>query len=93
MFNDELQEYLILLNEINYTELNKVRDEILYIINNNIIDENIIEHIFDRLLDLVYWYGDELNELYFKFLDYYKIINNEASKDYKLHYLEICNKE
>ena len=77
------------LKKINEQNLVDVKDQIDDIISMEFKDENIIEHTFDRLLDLAHWYGIDIKDIYYKFLDYYKKTNKEASDDYKEFYLEI----
>ena len=89
----DLEEPIKILNKINLERLKNIKRNINYIINNNIVDEKIIESVFDNLLDLIYFYGEELNQIYFDFLNYYECINKEACNEYKKLYLDIVNEE
>ena len=60
------------LNNMQLTQLNFLRDEVNYIINNNIKDEKKIEKTFDMLVDLLYWFGEEIENLYYKLVNYSK---------------------
>ena len=44
--------------------LGMLKDKVDYIISNKISDKKEIEFTLDNLLDLVYWYGDNIKELY-----------------------------
>lgn len=90
--NDLPQDLITMLDELNILqnkELKKVKKQITDIISNNIIDEKLIENTFDRLLDLTYFFGNDMSDIYYTFLDYYSCINLEASNDYETFYLEI----
>ena len=72
---NDLKEPMAELNNIQLTQLNFLRDELNYIINNNIKDEKKIEKTFDMLVDLLYWFGEEIEDLYFELVNYSKNIN------------------
>lgn len=85
-----------IFQEINkYQSINLliVKDEINYILTNKIIDDNKIQHTFDKLLDLAYWYGNEINELYNKLSNYYKKLNPKANNDYIQYYSKILKEK
>ena len=81
------------LNNMQLTQLDFLRDEVNYIINNNIKDEKKIEKTFDMLVDLLYWFGEEIENLYFKLVNYSKKINMDIANDYEKIYTEIINEE
>ena len=86
---DELIDSLREVNKLQNIKLDYVKKEIKFILDNSIIDNQKIEKTFDELLDLTYWFSEEIEPIYYKLLDYYKNINLEASKDYEKFYLEI----
>lgn len=86
---EEIKSLGLDLQKIQKEKLNYEKDNVLNIINNKIEDEREILLTFDNLLDLAYWYGEEIKEIYYKLLDYYKNINIVASNDYKKYYLQI----
>jgi len=88
-----LQEPILELKKIGLEELKSVKVKIDYIIENNIKDENIIEHILDELLNLSYIFGSEIEDVYNNLTDYYKTIDIESSYEYKKYYLSIINEE
>ena len=90
---NDLKEPMAELNNIQLTQLNFLRDELNYIINNNIKDEKKIEKTFDMLVDLLYWFGEEIENLYFKLVNYSKKINMDIANDYEKIYTEIINEE
>ena len=90
---NDLKEPMAELNNIQLTQLNFLRDELNYIINNNIKDEKRIEKTFDMLVDLLYWFGEELEDLYFELVNYSKKINIDIANDYEKIYTEIINEE
>ncbi len=75
------------INELQNINLLNVQDEVSYIIRNNITNCNIIENTLDKILDLRIYFGDSINELYYKLINYYESINREASNDYKKIYI------
>ena len=81
------------LNNMQLTQLNFLRDEVNYIINNNIKDEKKIEKTFDMLVDLLYWFGEEIEDLYFELVKYSKKINIDIANDYENIYIEIIKEE
>lgn len=90
---NDLKEPMAELNNMQLTQLNILRDEVNYIINNNIKDEKKIEKTFDMLVDLLYWFGEEIEDLYFKLVNYSKKINIDIANDYEKIYIEIINEE
>ena len=90
---NDLKEPMAELNNIQLTQLNFLRDELNYIINNNIKDEKRIEKTFDMLVDLLYWFGEEIEDLYFELVNYSKKINIDIANDYEKIYTEIINEE
>ena len=90
---NDLKEPMAELNNIQLTQLNFLRDELNYIINNNIKDEKKIEKTFDMLVDLLYWFGEEIEDLYFELVNYSKNINIDIANDYEKIYTEIINEE
>ena len=52
-----------------------------YIISNNIVDKNEIEHLLDVLLNICY--DDESTKYYYKLCDYYDSIDKESSNFYR----------
>lgn len=69
--------------------LGMLKDKVDYIISNKISDKKEIEFTLDNILDLVYWYGDNIKELYYSLLEYYKTINLNNARDYENIYLDI----
>ena len=69
--------------------LGMLKDKVDYIISNKIADKKEIEFTLDNILDLVYWYGENIKELYFSLLEYYKTINLNNARDYENIYLDI----
>lgn len=69
--------------------LGMLKDKVDYIISNKISDKKEIEFTLDNILDLVYWYGENIKELYFSLLEYYKTINLNNARDYENIYLDI----
>ena len=52
-----------------------------------------LEKTFDMLVDLLYWFGEEIEDLYFEFVKYVKKINIDMASDYQKIYNEIINEE
>ena len=70
-----------------------LKDKVDYIISNKISDKKEIELTLDNILDLVYWYGENIKELYYSLLEYYKDIDLKNADDYEKLYLDIINEE
>ncbi len=85
----EIKKLEILLDKKLYI----LKDKVDYIISNKISDKKEIEFTLDNLLDLVYWYGDNIKELYYSLLEFYKDIDLKAASDYEKFYLDIINEE
>ena len=92
IFN-EIKGYVEKLNELQKVEFHIVKNKINNIIKNKVKDSNLISHTFDELLDLVWFYGDGVYNLYYKFLAYYRRIDKEAADDYERFYLEILDED
>ena len=90
---NDLKEPMLELNNMQLTQLNFLRDEVNYIINNKIKDAKKIEKTFDMLADLLYWFGEEIEDLYFELVNYSKKINIDIANDYEKIYTEIINEE
>ena len=69
--------------------LGMLKDKVDYIISNKISDKKKIAFTLDNILDLVYWYGENIKELYYSLLEYYKTINLNNARDYENIYLDI----
>ena len=90
---NDLRESMAELNNMQLAQLNFLKDEVNYIINNNIKDEKKIEKTFDMLVDLLYWFGEEIEDLYFELVKYSKKINIDIANDYEKIHIEIINEE
>ena len=90
---NELKEPMAELNNMQLRQLEFIKNEINYIISNNIKDEKKIEKTFDMLVDLLYWFGEEIEDLYFELVKYSKKINIDIANDYEKIYTEIINEE
>lgn len=81
------------LQQLEKQKLVLEKENIDYIINKKIKNKLKIEKSLDNLLDLTYWYGVEMNETFYKLLNYLKTIDINLSKDYEKYYLEIIEEE
>lgn len=90
---NELKEPMAELNNMQLRQLNFLENEVNLIIENNVKDEKKIEKTFDMLVDLLYWFGEEIEDLYFELVKYSKKINIDIAKDYEKIYIEIINEE
>ena len=90
---NELKEPMAELNNMQLRQLEFIKNEINYIISNNIEDEKKIEKTFDVLVDLLYWFGEEIEAPYFELVKYSKNINMDIANDYEKIYIEIINEE
>lgn len=69
-----------LLFECKVRGFNLIKDRVDYIISNNIVDSNYIEHTLDYLIDFCY---DEKSEsYYYRICDYYKNIDKKGASFY-----------
>ena len=83
----EMKKLEVLLDK----KLDILKDKVDYIISNKISDKKEIEFTLDNILDLVYWYGENIKELYYSLLEYYKDIDLKSADDYEKFYLDIIN--
>lgn len=90
---NDLKEPMAELNNMQLRQLEFIKSDINYIINNNIKDEKKIERTFDMLVDLLYWFGEEIKDLYFQFVKYTEKIHIDIANDYERFYNEIINEE
>ncbi len=81
------------LNTMQLRQLEFIKSEVNYIINNNIKNKKKIEKTFDMLVDLLYWFGGEIEDLYFKLVKYSEKVNIDIAGDYERIYNEIINEE
>lgn len=88
-----ISESVEFLSGLQEQELARVKNKIDYVIATKITDENYLAHLFDDLLNLTYWYGSNMNELYYKLLKYVGNFNLELANDYETYYLEIIYEE
>lgn len=89
----DLKEPMAKLNNMQLKQLEFIKSEVYYIIKNNIKEEKRVVKTFDMLLDLAYWFGEEIEDVYFKFVDYYKKIDESVANDYEKFYNDIINEE
>ena len=91
--NDEINSFLSDLVFYQNMNLVNVQEQVNNIIKYNIIDDKIIEKAFDSILDLAFWYGDEINCLFYKLFYFYKNVDIDVSNDYESYYKRILKKE
>ena len=85
----EIKKIKVLLDK----KIDILKDKVDYIISNKISDKKEIEFTLDNILDLVYWYGENIKELYYNLLEYYSDIDLKSADDYEKLYLDIINEE
>lgn len=86
----DLVNKIIKINQIEYKSITK---EINIVITNNIKDINIIEKLFDRLLNLLFLDPNIIKETYYVLLDYYRNINEEYAIEYEKIWIEQTNQD
>ena len=86
---NELKEPMAELNNMQLRQLEFIKSDVNYLINNNIKEERRVLKTFDILLDLVYWFGKEMEDIYFKLVEYYRKINVDVANDYEKLYKKI----
>lgn len=86
----DLVNKIIKINQIEYKSITK---EINIVITNNIKDINIIEKLFDRLLNLLFLDLNIIKETYYVLLDYYRNINEEYAIEYEKIWIEQTNQD
>lgn len=74
-------------------KLGMLKDKVDYIISNKMSDKKEIEFTLDNILDLAYWYGNNIKELYYSLLEFYRDIDLKSADDYEKNYLDIINEE
>lgn len=91
-----MEEIIDLVNriiKINQIEYKSITREINIVITNNIKDINIIEKLFDRLLNLLFIDPNIIKETYYVLLDYYRNINEEYAIEYEKILIEQTNQD
>lgn len=89
MENKELHYLIKSVIDLNKKRYFIIKDEIDYIINNNINNENQIERKLDEMLDILSFYeNDDTLLTYRKLCKYYFNINPRATVDYINFYKE-----
>ena len=81
------------LGQLQEQKLALEKENVEYIINNKIKSKLEIEKVLDNLIDLTYWYGLEIKEIYYKLLNYLKNINLKLGEEYEKYYLEIIEED
>ena len=81
------------INDLNNIELNNIKKDVNYIIQNKVKDIFVIESIFDRMLSLTFIDDTILRSIYFRFLNYYKNINFECANEYEKFFIEQYGRE
>ena len=71
------------INYYSNIELDNIKYDINYIINNSIKNVNIIERLFDRILSLVFIDSNILKPIYLNLLEYSKVISKDTYNYYK----------
>lgn len=84
-----IKDKILDLETLQKQALKQVTEDVYNIINNKITNESIIESTLDKLLDLAYFFGKDLGNIYYLLLNYYKGISLENSLQYEKFYLEI----
>lgn len=77
------------LQQLQLERLKIEEEHIKIIMKNRIQSESEIEKVLDKLLDLAYWYGEEIEETYYSLLNYFKNINQQSSEEYEKYYIDI----
>lgn len=88
-----ISESVEFLSNLQEEQLVTVTNKIDYVMTTKITDENYLSHLFDDLLNLTYWYGSNMNNLFYKLHEHVKSFNLELANDYETYYLEIINEE
>lgn len=86
---DKIDKIIKNINVLSDIELKNIKIEVNNIINNNIIDKNSIEALFDRMLSLVFFDSSIIEPIYFRLLNYFKSIDTKSYNFYK----ELYNKQ
>lgn len=84
-----LKEPITELKRLQKIKLDMTKEKVKYIIKNKVRNEYEIEHVFDDLIDLTYWYGEEINELFYELLIYFRTLNINSSDEYEKDYSKI----
>lgn len=87
--NKEIENIVLELNKLQIVALEMVKKDIEFVIYNKCINDTEIEHIFDKILDLAFWYGKEIDILFYDLYNYYKNINIDLCKNYESYYIKV----
>ena len=75
------------INSLQQIAIKEIESKINYIIDNKIVDDNLVEKIFEELLNLLQ--TDEVTNLYKKLCFYYYNINTYLVNDYIEYYKDM----
>lgn len=85
---DDIKRLFIQLKKNNAIEIKRVSMVIGLVIKGNEIDENVISHIFDKLLDCAFIDDESVKPLFDMLANYCMAFNPELALDYKKTYNE-----
>ena len=78
----ELNDAFKTLIELSDQEIQEVKKIIDEIIEYKIQDEDIISHLFDRILNIVFIEDDKKRKMFYKLSNYTRKFNKELADDY-----------
>ena len=91
MIVEDLREPILKIKKLQEESLSIVISDIDFIIKNNVKDKNKIENLLDKLLNIGMLV--DVDDVYYKFLDYYKTINKYNAEEYRKYYLDLCKEK
>lgn len=92
MADDSFKEIISLFQQINKLakqELKAIMNTVSFIMKSRCEDEELISYTFDRMLSLLFFYEDDIKDLYDKLLQYTSTFNQGLSNDYQKIYEEL----
>ena len=84
----EIKDLVQVINKMNKKELEEVDGLVNNIIKYKHEDENLMSHVYDRMLSIEFIDEKNLKRTYYKLLKYTKKFNKELADDYEKFFIE-----
>lgn len=90
---NELKEPLKQLNDIQKMKVQIIENDVNQIILNNNKDINLIDKVFDKLIDILFYDYTLIEQSYLNLVNYCKNVDKDIADFYYQEYLKIVNEE
>ena len=90
---NELKEPLKQLNDMQKMRAQIIENDVNQIISSNNKDINLIDKVFDKLVDILYYDYTLIEQSYLNLVNYCKNVDEDIADFYYQEYLKIINEE